>query len=508
MGAHRGSGRHTGEVVKGLPRYVALLEDGDAAVRASAAHLLGWLGTEAKKTKKAIGARVASETDPAALASAVLALGYLGPLVGDDGDVPAMRARLSHGTPRVADAAAVALLHRGAADEEVIARLDAIVSRAPRKLFWWDLVAHEVNRAVFGWPLPSANDDGFAWGALDAIVAAHLPKLHTTHPREALALLAGVREGGSLAGDEAGRRALEALAAPDVDPTLKRRLLTLYATREDIWTKGPGKQLAAVGLPDRPWALRAELGLPPRELDREYALRGAPATARAALETAIAEGAVPALLDELDRQPTEDAWSIGLAWTNVYPLPQGFSEQLGERLSVRAGIEAIVERDAMAWLRAGKLPAVVTDDGWQSKRVGMAMLAVHVGALLAARGTPPGKWLEAVGMLLDTDSYQTARKALAAVPLERRVPVVATTIRGNFSGDMLSFLRLAPTREIAEKVIALSATRPASGTNLVELLAVAGTLAPEAFASALADKTAPALARKNFKEAKKLIPAS
>ena len=488
-------------VVRGLPRYLEALEDDDARVRCSAAHLLGWLGTEAKKTRKPLAARVTVEDDEAALASAILALGYL----RNDDDVPTLRKHLGDARTRVSSAAAVALLHIGAVDRPVLDRLEAIVASAPRRLAAWDLVPLELNRAIFGWPVPPASDR-FVWGALDAIVAAHMPRLEASHPRDVLAMRVAIREGGSLAGDEAGRQAIESLAAPDVDPAVKQRLLTAYATREDIWTKEPGEQLAALGLPDRPWTLRASLGLPPREQDTARVMLGVSQAPRAGLEAAIAAGTIAALVDDLGRRPIDEAWAIALAWTDVYPIPDGLREDVAGKLSAMEGIEAVVERDAETWLRAGKCPAVVTDDGYQSERIGVAQLAVAVGVALGARGVMPRRWLEATGMLVTTDDAETALKALGVVPLERRVPVVESTVRASFTGDRLRFLQLAPTRLVAERVLDLWAKTPAtSSQRLINLLALAGTLAPERFSAILADKTAPDYTRKLFTAVKKQI---
>ncbi len=488
-------------VLRGVPRYMEALQDPDANVRCSAAHLLAWLGTETKKTHKPMAARVAVEDDETALASAILALGYL----GDDGDVPALRKRLSDGRARVSNAAAVALLHLDAVDRPVLDRLEAIVAGAPRRLHAWDLVPLELNRAIFGWPVPPLNDT-FVWGALDAIVSAHMPRLEASHPRDVLAMRVAIRAGGSLAGDEAGRQALESLAAPDVDPVVKQRLLTLYATREDIWTKEPGEQLAALGLPDRPWTLRASLGLPLREQDRPRMILGVSQTPKAALEAALVDGTTAALVDDLSQHPLDEAWAISLAWTDVYPAPEGFREQVADKLSATDGIEDIVERDAESWLRAGTCPAVVTDDGYQSVRIGVAQLAVAVGVALAARGTMPRRWLEATGMLVTTDSAETALKALEVIPLERRVPVVESTVRASFIGDRLRFLQLAPTREIAERVLDLWARTPAtSNQRLIDLIALAGSHAPARIAAILKDKAVLAATRKLFAAANKQI---
>lgn len=447
--------------------------------------------------------RVAVEGDELALASAVLALGYL----GDDDDVLPLRKRLNDARARVSHAAAVALLHLGAVDRSVLDKLEAIVASAPRPVAAWDLLPLELNRAIFGWPVPSASDP-FVWGALDAIVAAHLPRLEASHPSEVLAMRVAIREGGSLAGDEAGRQALESLAAPDVDPAVKQRLLTVYATREDIWTKEPGEQLAALDLPDRPWTLRAALGLPPREQDRPRTILGVSQTPKAALEAALAGDTTAALLDDLGRQPTDEAWAISLAWTDVYPVPEGFRELVAGRLSAMDGIEDVVERDAESWLRAGKCPAVVTNDGYQSERIGVAQLAVAVGVALAARGVMPRRWLEATGMLVTTDGAETALKALEVVPLERRVPVVESTVRASFTDDKLRFLKLAPTAAVAERVLDLWAKTPAtSSQRLIDLLAFAGTHAPARFAAILNDKAVPAYTRKLFTAAKKQITA-
>jgi hypothetical protein len=111
-------------------------------------------------------------------------------------------------------------------------------------------------------------------------------------------------------------------------------------------------------------------------------------------------------------------------------------------------------------------------------------------------------------MLVTTDSFETALEALEIIPLERRVPVVESTVRASFTGDKLRFLQLAPTREIAERVLDLWAKTPAtSNQRLIDVVALAGTHAPQRFAAILADKTAPDYIRKLFAAAKKQIAA-
>lgn len=437
-------------VALGLPRYLSALEDDDPGVRASAAHLLAWLGTEAKKTRPPIVARVEKESDEGALASALLALAY----VGGDEDVALVAKHLGDARAPVREAAAVALLHLGSVELPVLSVVEDLLRRAPRKLHWWDRRPHELNQAVFGWEVPGAAERASAWGALSSIAAAHVPRLAETHPKVALAMWIALREGSSFEGEAAGMYAIEAVAHPDADPAMRDRFLGVYATREDIWTKNPGKRLAEHGFPDRPWTLRAALGLPPRAVDRPRTLLGKEATAREALARAVEDGSVPALVEDLAGRPVAEAWAIALAWSGAADRPETLLEDLAARLATLEGIEEVIEIDALSWRRAGELPAEVVSEGWQTICTPMAALAVEVGIALAARGSVPRPWLEATcGFLVEYKDLARVVRALMTLPIARRVALVRWALIREGSEVLLALAPLAPVPEVIEPVV-------------------------------------------------------
>lgn len=93
-----------------LPQIVALLDDADPAVRANAAYTASFFFEHAAKVRDAVRARLASETDPAATASMLMALGVADNYLQDTSSQPLMAARLDAPAP-LSTVAAVALCY-------------------------------------------------------------------------------------------------------------------------------------------------------------------------------------------------------------------------------------------------------------------------------------------------------------------------------------------------------------------------------------------------------------
>lgn len=154
----------------GIPALLPLLGDTDAAVRTGAAYVLAWFPEAAGESLPRLLARLDEEREPAALATALVAVG----LLGDDGSGPELALRLRPflitGEPVVRWAAATALARLGGRGVEPAVTADALAA----------LVSGAEE------PGPDESRVPFHEGDVRGYSAASLTLLGDRYPRKAL----------------------------------------------------------------------------------------------------------------------------------------------------------------------------------------------------------------------------------------------------------------------------------------------------------------------------------
>ncbi|WP_141309692.1 HEAT repeat domain-containing protein [Streptomyces spinoverrucosus] len=238
-----------------VPGLRALLDDGDAAVRAATAYLLAWFPEERDASLPPLLRLLDGETNPAVTATAVVAAG----LLGDGTLVDRLRALLTAEEPVVRWSAATALARLGSvgADGAVDARVLA------------ELAAAEAEP-------PEAGAPGvlFHEGDLRGFAAVGLTLLADRYPGEALDAvtdgLAAASGPATFAITSAAVRlafGAERPAGPaayaDLDERQQRLIRVLASRDEGTWRWANFLEiLRAWGLPHERAAMRAYAGLP------------------------------------------------------------------------------------------------------------------------------------------------------------------------------------------------------------------------------------------------------
>ena len=236
----------------GVPALRPLLDDGDPAVRRSAARLLAWFPEEAAESVPPLEARLDRETDPLAIADLISALG----LLRHRPSVPRLR-RFLDGDPLHRVAAAVALVALDEVDERVVG---AIALTAATTYWGMDGLPDPYSTLVSTKNTETLMELLKHREVAPTALQNTLAGLRDDPPLMAAAALAlgfGLREDVSQVADEPE-------PFEDLKAEQRETVLALAAQPPEVWaTPGFRRLIETWGLPDHRPALREYAGLPP-----------------------------------------------------------------------------------------------------------------------------------------------------------------------------------------------------------------------------------------------------